>query len=108
MSSHHRVRAGLAAFGALLLLGACTGSRTPTGYGDTTRTNFMKGCLEAAKKQDNVSDPDDYCTCSYRAIVKQIPFERFKKINSDLSDDPGPLPKEMLQIRDDCLKTGTG
>jgi hypothetical protein len=100
----------LAALMALLLLGACAGQRDPTGYGDTTQKNFHTGCVASAKNdsQLSASEADDYCTCSYNRIVKDIPFSEFKKINSDLSDDPGPLPPKMQTIRDDCLKTATG
>ena len=53
----------------------------------------------------NVPNPQKYCTCSYEAIVDTIPFDEFKEINSELSDEPGPLPKKMLDIRDECRRT---
>jgi hypothetical protein len=99
-----RARLGVLALSALFLLGACTGQSTPTKYGDTTRTNFTKACVSSATEQ-HVSDPQGYCTCSYAAIVKQIPFEEFKKMNSDLSDNPDVLPPKLLKIRDDCLRS---
>ena len=93
---------------ALLLLGGCTGRPpTPTDYGDTTRTNFMRGCTEEAEGV-NVSNPQDYCECSYTEIVKTIPYDEFKKINSELSDDPGPLPPKMVKIRDTCIDQTSG
>jgi|SRR3954466_3189177 hypothetical protein len=102
----------VAALMALLLLGACAGQRDPTGYGDTTKKNFHAGCIDASKdpKGSNMSaaKAEAYCNCNYAKIVKQIPFSEFKKINSDLSDNPGPLPKEMLKIRDDCVNEANG
>jgi hypothetical protein len=98
----------VAALMALLLLGACAGQRDPTGYGDTTKKNFNAGCLESSKQQDNISDPNTYCTCSYNKILKDIPFKDFKKYNSDLSHSPDSLPEPLLQIRDDCLKVANG
>ncbi|MBV9953429.1 MAG: hypothetical protein JO291_15855 [Acidimicrobiia bacterium] len=95
----------LAALMALLLLGACAGHRDPTGYGKTTERNFSKGCLETAKKQDTVSDPKQYCTCSYAKIIKQISFDDFKKFNSDLSDTPDSLPKPLQAIATTCAQS---
>jgi hypothetical protein len=93
---------------ALVLLGGCTGRPpTPTDYGETTRTNFMRGCTEEAEGV-NVSNPQEYCDCSYKAIVKDIPYDEFKKINSELSDDPAPLPPEMVRIRDTCIDQTSG
>ncbi len=97
-----RGRLAVAAVFAMLLLGACTGRPpTPTGYGDTTERNFMRGCVDSAK-DDGIRRPQDYCQCSYDGIVESIEFDRFKEINSELSDNPGPLPDEMLKIRDAC------
>jgi hypothetical protein len=104
--SSRSARPLVAALLALLLLGACTGRHPdPTGYGDTTKTNFSKGCLETAKQQDNISDPNAYCTCSYNKIVATVPFSKFKEINSDLSDDPAPLPEPLASIAADCVKS---
>ena len=91
---------------AVLLLGACTGRPpTPTSYGDTTQRNFSRGCLaEARQKDSGISDPEQYCKCVYDKIVDTIPFDRFKEVNSDLSDEPGPLPSDLLKIRDSCVE----
>jgi len=106
-----RARRRMALLGAvlaLLLLGGCTGRKpTPTDYGETTRTNFLLGCNEEADAA-GVSKPDAYCKCSYTQIVKTIPYDEFKEINSELSDDPAPLPKEMLEIRDQCIEETSG
>ena len=88
---------------AIVLVAGCTGRKpTPTGYGNSTKTNFQLGCIETAN-ETGVNRPTSYCKCSYREIVDTIPFEEFKEINSDLSDDPGPLPEKLLKIRDKCL-----
>jgi hypothetical protein len=104
-----RARLGISLLLALLLLGGCsTRKPDPTSYGNTTRTNFLKGCEEKAKDPSNMSatEAEAYCKCSYAAIVDQIPFAEFKKINSDLSEHPDQLPEKMLKIRDDCLAAG--
>jgi hypothetical protein len=104
----HRRTALIGAVLALLLLGGCTGRPpTPTDYGDTTRKNFMLGCTEEAEGA-GVSNPQDYCECSYTTIVKTIPYDDFKEINSELSDDPAALPQKMLDIRDDCIDQTSG
>jgi hypothetical protein len=101
-----RARLLVAAAVALLLLGACTGRPpTPTSYGETTEKNFKNGCEDSAE-DEGVSDPVEDCDCAYKAIVDTIPFDQFKAINSDLSEDPGPLPPKMRQILDDCFSSG--
>ncbi len=88
-----------------LLLGACTGRPpTPTGYGDTTRSNFTTGC-ERFAAGDGISDPQSYCRCAYDAVVRDVPFDEFKDINAALSENPAVLPEELLTIRDDCVST---
>ena len=90
---------------ALLLLGGCTGRKpTPTDYGETTRTNFLLGCIEEADRTGVEAD-DAYCKCSYTEIVKTIPYDEFKEINSELCPTtPAPLPPKMLKIRDKCIE----
>jgi hypothetical protein len=93
---------------ALVLVAGCTGrKKPPTGYGNTTKTNFPIGCVETAN-ETGISNPTRYCKCSYKEIEATIPFEDFKQINSDLSDTPDSLPKELLKIRDKCVDEAGG
>lgn len=98
----------LAVIAAVVLLGSCTGQqRTPSSYGDTTAKNFQKGCVETSTK-GGVDNPSDYCKCSYDAVVKAIPFDQFKEVYSDLSDDPGPLPDQFAAIVARCAEETNG
>lgn len=112
------------AVAAVALLGACTHQRTtPDKYGDTTRENFTEGCVEALTQRgadsDGVPESDlggsepfsaerarAVCGCSYEDISGQggIPFERFKQINEELEEEPGPLPDEILTIVSTCVE----
>jgi hypothetical protein len=64
----------------------------------------MEGCLESTSEDLSVT-PETYCECSYREIVDTIPFEEFKEINSNLSDEPAALPAEMQAIVEECASS---
>ena len=86
----------------LIVATACTGQQqTPKGYGDTTSKNFQKGCVAASKER--IDNPVEVCGCAYKAVTAKIPFKDFKKVYSDLRDDPGPLPERFSAIMSDCV-----
>ncbi len=84
----------------LVLLAGCGTQRTPDSYTGSVQRNFLKSC--EAQSKNSLSNPKKTCACSYAQIKKSIPFSRFKRINSDLADKPGPLPGEMATIVDNC------
>jgi hypothetical protein len=89
---------------AFALLVGCGMQRTPDKYTGSVKKNFLSAC-QVQSKQGNVSDPKKVCTCSYNDIVATIKFSDFKKINSDLSKNPGPLPPELAKIVENCQRS---
>jgi hypothetical protein len=98
------LRAPLAAvaLAALVLLPACN-QPTPTEYNDSTEENFLEGC-EAQGESQGIRAVRDYCECTYEAITEEIEFERFKEVNEDLSEDPGPLPDDFQELAAGCTQ----
>ena len=84
----------------IALVTGCTGRpSTPDQYGDTTERNFLRGCTDEA---EGVSDIDEVCRCTYDAIVEEIPYDEFKRVNSELSDNPARLPEPFQALLDGC------
>jgi hypothetical protein len=95
-----RVVAALAV--AVVLLGGCSGARKdPTKYGDTTRSNFLEGCVERGE-DEGLDGAAAVCRCAYAGIVRDVSFAQFKKDNDALEKDPGPLPERYQVIIDRC------
>ena len=126
--SRHPARRAAALLGAVVMvvtLGAgCTGqAKTPDAYGDTTQKNFLRGCTEETQGAEiadfALSDADDMCVCVYDAISDEkadtyIPFDDFKALNDDLSDDPGAFSdqgetgQKFQAVTDDCVSSTAG
>lgn len=92
------------------LLGACTQGRTvPDKYGDTTRNNFLDGCIETTSSDSGEGrtftddQARDICVCAYEAIVEEIPFSEFQEVNEQQEDAPSELPQEWLDIMETCV-----
>ncbi len=83
----------------------CAGQRTPDHYTGAVEKNFRKAC-EAQGRSDNVTGAKNVCKCAYDKIKADIKFSRFKKINSDMTEKPGPLPSDMAKIVAGCTKSG--
>jgi hypothetical protein len=102
-------RSLLAVVAMVALLGACTQGRTvPDKYGDTTRQNFIDGCVETTTgdgegRTFTDEEADAVCECAYEGIVEEIPFSEFEEVNSAQEDDPTELPQEWLDIMEGCV-----
>jgi len=104
-------RALLVAGLSLTLLAGCTTTqRDARNYKDTEK-HFLEGCAtraaednEAKGTQVEIASPKAWCQCVFDAIEKDVPFEDFRKANSDLRDGEGDgtLPKEIQKAYDSC------
>lgn len=81
-------------------LAGCVGQGTPNEYSNSVREDFVNGCVEGAGQGSG--DPQQVCQCTYRALEADVPFDRFKDVNEDLTEDPGPLPDQFQAILDRC------
>ena len=113
-SGRPSLRAALAVAALVALLGACTQSRTvPDKYGDTTRNNFLDGCVDTTSSDSGTGttftddEARDICVCAYEEIVAEIPFEEFKTVNEEQEESPSELPQEWLDIMATCVEDNT-
>ena len=105
-----RYVAALLVVASAALLTGCPTSRTPTSYGDKVETAFMDGCTkrlvdDQAKSETSVGKPIDVCRCAYDALTADkggVKFDRIKAVNDDLTEKPGPLPKDLAEVVADC------
>ena len=93
---------------SLALLAGCTGQRAPDSYTDGVRTNFIEGCTATSKSDKTLgtaAEANDYCTCVFTAVKKNVKFSTFKKITDDLTESGGgKLPASFQKAYDSCEK----
>jgi hypothetical protein len=105
--------AALVAVAAVLLaLTGCTGQQSTPGSYDGAEDNFLEGCQEIATSDADADDatavianPEDYCACVWSELTNPdtgISFDRFKEVNSDLTENGGPLPDDFIEVYDRC------
>jgi hypothetical protein len=113
---------------AALLLAGCAGQREPTSYTDGVEEDFTQACWTQTLLDHNtdieVGDADSmdvraskatkgsskaevraaktYCTCVFKAIKKNVEFSEFKKVNDDLREEEGTLPRSFTKSYDSC------
>ena len=92
---------GLVATG--LVLAGC-GESEPTGYNAEVEQTFVSTCT------DRGDDLADVCQCAYDSFEREIPFDRFQRIDERLADNPdASLPDDFLDLYTDCvLQQGGG
>lgn len=111
------VRVALAATLSLVLLGGCTtAQKAPSNYAGA-EDDFIDGCVTVAKNdngkdsdagQENttkISSPTTYCQCVFDAISDPkdgIEYSEFKKIQSRMQDEGGPLPESFIEAYASC------
>lgn len=88
---------------ACLVLAACGGKSTPTDYNADVERTFVDTCTE--QSGNNLRT---VCQCAYNSFKRDIPFDRFQRVDQRLADNPqSTLPDEFLDIYTDCvLKEG--
>jgi hypothetical protein len=97
---------------ALFVLAGCTGQQSTPGDYDGAKADFLEGCREIAESdadagsaEATISSPDDYCDCVWAELTDPetgITFDRFKEINSDLTENGGPLPDDITEVYGRC------
>ena len=86
----------VAVFALGLVMAAC-GNDTPTEYNADSEKNFVESCTDQTGEED-------VCQCAYDGFVRDIPFDRFQRIDQRLQDDPeGNLPDDFIEIYTDCV-----
>ena len=99
---------------SVALLAGCTGSqKTPESYTDGVRTEFIAGCettmvADVKAGAEITVSPKTFCTCVFDALSDKktgIKFSEFKKLNSELQEEPGPLPASFTKAFDSCNKS---
>lgn len=90
---------------ACLVLTACGGKSTPTDYNADVERTFVDTCTEQSG-----NDLRTVCQCAYNSFKRDIPFDRFQRVDQRLADDPqSTLPDDFLNIYTDCvLQEGGG
>lgn len=117
VNRRHRHLAALAA--AVLTLGlltGCMGQRDADDYGDDVRRDFIAGCDGSAFDDEPNRDalqegsrPTEECEAAYDCIEENVPFDDFKRVNSDLRDEPGPMDPVIMDALAECgIGSGSG
>ena len=93
---------------SLALVSGCAGQRAPTSYTDSVKKNFITGCTTVSTGDAALGTPTEanqYCTCVFTEIKKNVKFSEFKKINDDLTQSGGgPLPSSFQDAYTSCQK----
>lgn len=87
-----------------LVLSGC-GDDAPSDYNAEVEENFLQTCTDQGG-----DDLQDVCQCAYDSFEREIPFDRFQRVDERLADDPdAQLPDEFLDLYTDCvIQTGGG
>ena len=109
MNAPRRRRLASLAGALVLSLALAVRLRRPAGpdsYTDSVRKHFISGCTATSDRRRharNGIEAQQYCTCAYNAIKKNVKFSTFKQINDDLTQSGGgPLPKSFQDAYDSC------
>jgi hypothetical protein len=108
---------GLGVALSLAVLTGCTHTQRPPSNYAGVEDEFVQGCVAIAK-QDNgkdndagqenttkISSPTTYCQCVFDAISDPktgVEYSEFKKIQSRMQDEGGPLPASFIAKYDAC------
>ena len=110
---------GLAAVSLIVLGGCTTGQKSASNYAGA-EDNFLEGCIDIADDPGDpdveqsdvveITSPEDYCQCVFDELSgpNGIEFSEFKKINSTMQDEGGPLPDDFIAAYDSCEPGATG
>ena len=104
---------------ALLTMSGCINQQQDKDSYADTEGNYLEGCIdrvtadnadieagaEGTEGATEIADPETYCQCTFDALEEDIPFERFKEVNSDLRENGGPLPEDFVEATAPCDDT---
>jgi hypothetical protein len=81
-----------------LVLSGC-GDDEPSDYDAEVEESFLQTCTDQGG-----DDLQDVCQCAYDSFEREIPFDRFQRVDERLADDPdAQLPDEFLDLYTDCV-----
>ena len=81
-----------------LVISGC-GKDAPSDYNAEVEKNFIETCTD-----EGGDDLQDVCQCAYDSFEREIPFDRFQRVDERLADDPdAQLPDEFLDLYTDCV-----
>lgn len=102
----------LAAVVALTVLTGCTHTQRAPGSYSGAEDNFLEGCVQTAQGDNekneadtvHIKSPTNYCQCTWNAITAKdgVSYSEFKKIQSRMQDEGGPLPDSYLEVTSRC------
>ncbi|HWJ62663.1 MAG TPA: hypothetical protein VNS19_11895 [Acidimicrobiales bacterium] len=95
---------------SLVVLSGCTTAQKAPGSYSGVEDDFIQGCVEVAKGDNQKSEenttkivsPQDYCQCVFDAIQEKIPYDQFKKTQSTMQDEGGKIPSKYIEAYDSC------
>jgi hypothetical protein len=92
---------------ALALLAGCTGQQRDAGNYEDTEEAYLEGCIlraeeDVAEGGAEIADPEAWCQCTFDAIAEQVEFDVFRDANSDLREEGGDLPSELVDASAAC------
>ncbi len=86
----------VAVIGLGLVVAGC-GKSAPSDYNDATEQTFIETCTDQAGEQD-------VCQCAYDSFKRDIPFDRFQRVDDRLRENPeSNLPDDFIDIYTNCV-----
>lgn len=86
----------VAVIGLGLVVAGC-GKNAPSDYNDETEQTFIETCTDQAGEQD-------VCQCAYDSFKREIPFDRFQRVDERLNENPeSNLPDDFIDIYTNCV-----
>lgn len=87
-----------------LVLAACGGKSKPTDYNAEVERTFINTCTDQSG-----NDLRSVCQCAYNSFKRDIPFDRFQRVDQRLADNPeSALPDDFLNLYTDCVVQAGG
>ena len=87
------VRYGL--WSSLIVLTACSGHGSETGYSADLRKAFVEDCA-------TVEVPSRLCGCFFDGLAADLPFEQFLVLDAKLADPSAEIPADVADIAAAC------